>query len=230
MPVSTVSVRESLEPVQVKDIVYLRIRDRIVDHSFAPGESLREVALSELFGVSKTPIREALVRLEREGLVEIAPYRGARVREYTPEAVRELFDARGILETECVRRAAASRDPQVIAALGANTAETERALDAGDLVAAAAALDAFDDILFGLLHNRLLGDVFERLSIHLKRIGKLGASEARFRESLAFHREIVAAIEAGDPVTAAAAMREHIGSVRERQNDGHGHAHARATP
>ncbi len=214
---STVSTTESLEPVQVKDVVYRRLRDRIVDGVFAPGESLREVALSALFGVSKTPIREALVRLEREGLVEIAPYRGARVREYTPDAVRELFDARGVLETECVRRAASRRDPQVLEALEQNVALTERALDAGDIPTASAGLDAFDDILFGMLKNRLLSDVFDRLSIHLKRIGKRGASEERFRESLAFHRVITAAIAAGDPVAAAAAMREHIGSVQVLQ-------------
>jgi DNA-binding GntR family transcriptional regulator len=213
--VTTVTTKDALEPVQVKDIVYLRIRDRIVDLTFAPGDSLREVALSTLFGVSKTPIREALVRLEREGLVEIVPYRGARVRRYTPEDVRELFDARGILETECVRRAAAQRDPAVIEALTANLAETAAALDAGDEVRAAAGLDAFDDILFGILDNKLLTDVFERLSVHLKRIGKIGASVERFRDSLEFHREIVAAVEAGDAAVAVRLMRAHIGSVRE---------------
>ncbi|MFB2583233.1 GntR family transcriptional regulator [Herbiconiux sp. P15] len=212
---TTVPARDALEPVQVKDVVYLRIRDRIVDLTFAPGESLREVALSAMFGVSKTPIREALVRLERDGLVEIVPYRGARVRRYTEEDVRELFDARGILETECVRRAASTRDAAVIAALTANIEETALALEAHDEDRAAAGLDAFDDILFGMLHNKLLSDVFDRLSVHLKRIGKMGASVERFRDSLQFHREIVSAIEAGDPAGAAAVMREHIGSVRE---------------
>lgn len=215
MRVTTVTTKDSLEPVQVKDIVYLRIRDRIVDLVFAPGESLREVALSSMFGVSKTPIREALVRLEREGLVEIVPYRGARVRRYTPDDVRELFDARGILETECVRRAATQRDPRVLEALEANLAETAAALDAGDEQRASAGLDAFDDILFGILDNKLLADVFERLSVHLKRIGKMGASVERFRDSLEFHREIVAAIGSGDADEAVRVMRAHIGSVRE---------------
>jgi DNA-binding GntR family transcriptional regulator len=213
--VTIVTSKDSLEPVQVKDIVYVRIRDRIADLTFPPGESLREVALSSLFGVSKTPIREALVRLERDGLVEIVPYRGARVRSYTPEDVRELFDARGILETECVRRAAAQRDPGVIEALEANLAETADALAAGDEARAAAGLDAFDDILFGILDNRLLTDVFERLSVHLKRIGKIGASVERFRESLEFHRGIVEAVRAGDSAGAVREMRAHIGSVRE---------------
>lgn len=214
---STVSIRDSLEPLQVKDVVYLRIRDRIVDSTFAPGSSLREVALSELFGVSKTPIREALVRLEREGLVEIVPYRGARVREYSADDVRELFDARGILETECVRRAAASGDPDVLSALEMNVAATRRALDDGDVAAAGGFLDLFDDILFSTLRNRLLGDVFDRLSVHLQRIGRQGASIASFRESLAFHEQIVAGIGSGDSAAAVSAMRAHIGSVRERQ-------------
>ncbi len=211
--------KDSLEPVQVKDMVYLRIRDRIVDHSFAPGEALREVALSAMFGVSKTPIREALVRLEREGLVEIAPYRGARVREYTAEAVQELFDARGILETECVRRAALERDPEVLEQLTRNLALTQKALDDGDAARADAGLDAFDDILFAMFHNKLLADVFERLSIHLKRIGKMGTSLERSRESMEFHRQIVEAIEVGDPSRAAQVMREHIDAVRDLHTD-----------
>ncbi|MCS5731580.1 GntR family transcriptional regulator [Herbiconiux moechotypicola] len=211
------AIRDSLEPLQVKDVVYLRLRDRIVDHTFTPGESLREVALSELFGVSKTPIREALVRLEQDGLVEIAPYRGARVRVHTADDVRELFDARGILETECVRRAALTGDPDVIASLERNLAETAVALEADDLAAAAAGLDAFDDILFAMLDNKLLAGVFERLSLHLRLIGSLGATAERFAESLEFHRAIVEAIRDHDGAEAARAMRAHIASVRDRQ-------------
>lgn len=211
--------------MQVKDVVYLRLRDHIVDLTFAPGSSLREAALSELFGVSKTPIREALVRLEREGLVEVAPYRGARVREYTPEAIREIFDARGILEAECVRRAAEFREPLVLTALRTNTDNTRRALAVGDEKATAAALDEFDEILFRVLSNKLLAEVFDRLTLHLKRIGKIGASIERFGESLEFHEAIVTAIEEGDTRTAMATMRLHIASVRDVTE-----ANAEATP
>ncbi|MBZ5739504.1 GntR family transcriptional regulator [Nocardioides mangrovi] len=206
---------DSVEPMQVKDVVYRRLRDRIVDLSFAPGTSLREVALSELLGVSKTPIREAFVRLERDGLVEVAPYRGVKVRAYSAEAVRELFEARGLLETECVRRAAERRDPELLAALESNIAETERALDAGDAEAVARGLDVFDEILFASLGNSLLADVFERLTIHLRRIGNMVASPDRSRESVAFHRTILGAIAEGRAEDGARAMAEHIAVVRD---------------
>jgi DNA-binding GntR family transcriptional regulator len=201
--------------MQVKDVVYQRMRERIVDLSFAPGTSLREVALSELFGVSKTPIREAFVRLERDGLVEVAPYRGVKVRAYSAEDVRELFEARGLLETECVRRAAERQDPGLLSALAANVAATEGAVAAGDAEAVARGLDAFDEILFASLGNHLLADVFERLTIHLRRIGNMVASPDRSRESVAFHRTILAAIAEGRGEDGAREMSAHIAAVRD---------------
>ncbi len=208
---------DNTSPIQVKEAVYRRLRSALIDHTFAPGEPLREVALCALYGVSKTPIREALVRLDQDGLVEILPYRGARAKRYTESDVREHYEVREILECECVRRAADTRDPALLDALNVNIAGTRAALDSGDLKSAADYLDAFDDILIGQLNNRSLAEVVDRLSAHLKRIGAIGGGIERYHESLAQHRAIVSAIAAGDSVRAQDVMRAHIASIRDVQ-------------
>ncbi len=201
--------------MQIKELVYLRLRDALIEHEYAPGDSLREVALSARYGVSKTPIREALVRLEHDGLVEIAPYKGARARTYTPDDARELFEARELLESEGLRMTA--DDPDAIARLRANVEETRSALTAGMLSEVSARLDEFDDLLLAQLDNRLLAGVVEKLTLHLRRLGKLGAGRARFEESIQQHEQIVDALERGDEVSARRVLTAHLGSVAAAQ-------------
>lgn len=209
------ATEDAVAPVQIKDLVYRRLRDALIAHEFAPGESMREAALSMRLGVSKTPIREALVRLERDGLVEIAPYRGARARVYSVADARELHEARELLECECVRLAAGRVD--VLDRIEANLDATASALDKGDVAEAAALLDAFDDIFFDLLDNALLEGVIERLSLHLRRLGKLGADQVRFTDSLGQHRAILSALRDGDVPAAQEALRGHLREVCEVQ-------------
>jgi DNA-binding GntR family transcriptional regulator len=204
-------------PLQVKDVVYARLREALIDQTFLPGEPLREAALTERYGVSKTPIREALARLEREGLVEVAPYRGARARSYTSADVQEIYEVREILEAECVRRAVTSGDPVVLAALERTVEDSVMALGRGDLPAAARALDAFDAVLFDQLCNDLLNDIVERVQAHVQRVGRVGAGAERFRSSIDEHRAIVEAIRAGDASIAQQHLRTHLQSVMQDQ-------------
>ncbi|WP_084124525.1 GntR family transcriptional regulator [Demequina sp. NBRC 110054] len=210
------TIIDAVEPLQVKEIVYRKLRDALVEHEFPPGSSLREVTLSARYGVSKTPIREALVRLEHDGLVEVAPYKGARARVYSIDDARELFAARAILERECVRLVASSGNGH-LDRLRANIDATRDALEAGDLSAAATGLDEFDDIMFAVLDNRMLGELVERLSLHLRRLGKMGAGQRRFEDSLAQHVAIVEAIESGRADTAIEVLDAHLDSVLEAQ-------------
>lgn len=202
-------------PQQLKDVVYERLREALIDLTFKPGEPLREAALVERLGVSKTPIREALVRLERDGLVETAPYRGARARGYTEDDLRELFEVRELIECECIRRAARQSDPDVVKSLTRNVVDSELALGRNDLRRAASLLDEFDDILFALLDNRMLLEVRERLSAHLRRIGRFDANAERFRVSVEEHRGMLEAIENRRPAIAERLLRQHLARLLE---------------
>jgi DNA-binding GntR family transcriptional regulator len=204
-------------PLQVKDLVYERLREALIDLTFAPGEPLREAALVERFGVSKTPIREALVRLERDGLVEIAPYRGARARTYTADDLGQLYEVRELLETDCARRAAEALDEEVSRALTQNVETSASALEHGDLRAVAEHLEEFDELLLGQLSNAMLIDLVGRLQAHLKRIGQVGASPERFAAAITRHRAILKAIIARDAALAQNLMRQHLQHVLNDQ-------------
>ncbi len=208
---------ERVSPLQVKDRVYERLREALIDQVFAPGEALREATLTEMYGVSKTPIREALVRLQQDGLVEIAAYRGARATSYTKADLAEIFEAREILEVECVRRAAQLDGDETAARLTQTVDSAEQAIARGELAEAAASLDAFDEVLFERLQNGLLDEIRHRLSMHLRRVGRVNLSPDSIARSLDEHRTIIAAVAAHDPDAADEALREHLRSVQSQQ-------------
>jgi DNA-binding GntR family transcriptional regulator len=204
-------------PLQVKDLVYERLRASLIDLTFAPGEPLREAALVARFGVSKTPIREALVRLEREGLVEIAPYRGARARTYNQADLREFYEVREILETECVRRAAQEPNSEIHEALVRNVDSSSSALDRGDFIAVARRLDEFSQLLLSQLQNGMVTDLLNRLQAHLKRIGPFDQSEHHFGSAVDEHRAILEAITARDADRAQNLLRRHLRQLLDVQ-------------
>jgi DNA-binding GntR family transcriptional regulator len=208
---------ERVSPLQVKDRVYERLREALIDQVFAPGEALREATLTELYGVSKTPIREALVRLQQDGLVEIAAYRGARASSYSAADLAEIFEAREILEVECVRRAALAEGSGTADRLAATVASAEAAVARDELADAAASLDDFDEVLFEQLQNGLLDEIRQRLSMHLRRVGRVNLSADSITRSLAEHRAIIAAVAAHDADAADAALRAHLHSVQSQQ-------------
>jgi GntR family transcriptional regulator, rspAB operon transcriptional repressor len=204
-------------PLQVKDLVYERLRTSLIDLTFAPGEPLREAALVERFGVSKTPIREALVRLEREGLVEIAPYRGARARTYNQNDVREFYEVREILEGECVRRVAQGPDDGIRDALTRNVDSSASALASGDLHAVAERLAEFGELLLSQMQNGMITELLGRLQAHLKRIGPADQSEVHFGSVVDEHRAILAAIAARDADRAQDLLRRHLRRLLDDQ-------------
>jgi GntR family transcriptional regulator, rspAB operon transcriptional repressor len=198
-------------PLQVKDLVYERLREALVDLTFEPGQPLREAALVERLGVSKTPIREALVRLERDGLVEIAPYRGARARSYSLDDLHEFYEVRAIVESECVRRAAERPDNDGIGeALTSNVAAGAAALARGDLGAVTASLAEFDELLLAQVCNAMIADLLRRLQAHLRRLGPAGDAPDRLRWAVADHQAIAAAILRGDGPAAQDLHRLHL--------------------
>jgi DNA-binding GntR family transcriptional regulator len=189
----------------------------LIDLTFAPGEPLREAALVERFGVSKTPIREALVRLEREGLVEIAPYRGARARTYKQADLREFYEVREILETECVRRAARGPEGGLRDALTRNVDSSTQALERGDLGAVAQRIDEFGTLLLSQLKNGMITDLLDRLQAHLKRIGPAKVGEDHFGTAIDEQRAILGAITDRDADRAQDLLRRHLRHLLDDQ-------------
>ena len=113
----TEGMRQRILPAQLERRVYEQLRDEILSGTLTTGTQLVEARIATDLGVSKTPVREALIRLQRDGLVEIEPYRGARVIEPAESDVREILELRILLECHIARDLANRRPPDVLDSL-----------------------------------------------------------------------------------------------------------------
>lgn len=202
------------EAMQVKEVVYQSLKSAIVTMELAPGEPLTEAALSAELGVSKTPVREALVRLEYEGLVDIQPYRGAVVSGYSSQDLIEIYELREIFEGACARRAAMSISSEDLRALDDVIRRSDPALGSGNVPQLAQLFDQFDELIFRQFSNARLQTLLSNLQDHLVRIGAQTIRiPGRLERSVEQHAGIFAAVEERDGDGAERLMREHVRSV-----------------
>lgn len=199
---------------KMTDWVSDELREAIVNLRLRPGEPLREAALAEKLGVSKTPLREAFARLQQEGLVETTSFKGAVVTGYSERDLKEIYELRALLEGAAARAASEHADDATLRALR-DVVDRSRALrDAGDLTRLAELLGEFDVIVYAQVANERIGGLIDNLRAHLTRIGKLTESiPGRVEASVEEHAAIVEAITARDPAEAERLMRVHIASV-----------------
>jgi DNA-binding GntR family transcriptional regulator len=206
--------REKIVPAQLERRVYERLRDEIVAGGLQPGEQLVEARIAGDLGVSKTPVREALIRLQRDGLVQIEPYRGARVLEPSADDIREILELRLLLECRIASDLAVRRPPDVLDALDASIADTRTALQAGRTQRLLDGLTEFSDIMAHAGGNSRMVKLLVDLRSVLLLIGNTSLrAPGRERRSIEQHEAILAAIRAGDPERAARATAEHIRSI-----------------
>ena len=196
-------------PTLVREAAYERLKAALARGELAPGARLFEPELAGLLGVSRTPVREALMRLAQEGLVELLPGRGARVRVLSPDEVAEVYEVRAALEAEAARLAALRASPAAKAALAEAEAELNR-IPPEDVAAQTAADARFHAALVAASGNRELERLFHQLDAKLALARRYSSDENQSPKTLAEHRAILEAILAGDPDRAAAAARAHI--------------------
>lgn len=188
-----------------------RLRSRIFAHELAPGAWIDEQALAESFGISRTPMREALKVLAAEGLVTLRPRRGCYVTEVTERDLDEIFPVLALLEGRCAYEAARKARGPELKRLEALHDRLERAGAAGEADAYFQANQDFHLALQELAGNRWLMQAIEDMRKVLKLIRRHSLQrEGRIAESLEEHRAIMAGIRAGDPEAAEQAMRRHL--------------------
>ncbi|WWQ69224.1 GntR family transcriptional regulator [Streptomyces sp. Q6] len=192
------------------------IRAGIHAGTYEPDSRLRERDLAEALGVSRVPVREALLRLATEGLVVLEPRRGARVRRLTLRDVEELFDLRLSLEVFAARRAA-ELVARGVAHDGLRTVmdAAETATLRGDAAGIAAANTAFHAELITMTGNRLLQSSFQPTLGLMHWLFRLTGTAHGAHRHCAEHRQICQAIGAGRPGLAEALTFTHIDIRRE---------------
>jgi len=195
-----------------------RLRALVVGGAVVPGELLGEAALAEEFAVSRTPIREALKQLEREGLVEIRPRVGTFVRTPTRREVFELFQLKESLEGLAAGLLAQRGDAPELHELARNVENEQAAVRAGDRAAYAELVHDFHRVLVAGADNQKLSEHYELLMNQLayhRIVRQTLALPGRLDESLGEHGRIVEAIRSKDALSAELATRRHVARTRE---------------
>jgi DNA-binding GntR family transcriptional regulator len=188
----------------LRDDVYRRLRDAIVDGTFAPGEQLRDGELATWLGVSRTPIREALLRLGEAGLVVAQPGRSTTVSSLDMRAVRDARDVVAAMHEVAVREAVGSLTDADLEAMRAANGRFRSALEQGDVEGALRADDDFHGVPVAVAANRALTAVLDQFTPVVRRAERLRFSSEDGRSSLARHDELIRLCAAGDANGAAA--------------------------
>lgn len=218
-----VSVTKLDRPPTVAGEVYRRLRQQLLLGAWTPGARLREVELAERFGVSRTPVREAVRRLLQEGLLEDRPTQGVRVREPDLAAALDAYAVREQLEGMAARLAAERADGDARVGLGALLDEVE-ASAAHDEAAQVEADLAFHRRVAELAGNEPLLRALETLAGHVTPLKVYTRDQNAAATTRAQHRAVAEAIRTGDGDAAERAMRAHVAwfaeLLAERVGDG----------
>ena len=192
------------------------IAEEIVRGDYAPGVSLDESTLAERFGVSRTPVREALRQLEAIGFAEARPRRGSVVRHFTPQKLSEMFAVMAEMEVICARFAAENASAERVELLKRAHARCRRAAEEGMIDDYAAANFAFHEAIYALSGNEFLVETTMGVRNRVAPFRKAQfRSFGRLLGSVEEHSRIVEAILQNDPDRAAREMRAHVRVVRD---------------
>ena len=195
----------------LEEKVFLTLEEEILAGELEKGDSLTEIALSKRLGVSRTPIRGALHRLKEDGLVEIAPNKGAVVLGVDKDDLIDIYKVRNRLEGLASASAAKSISKEDLEKLRESVELSEFYISRGDTEKVKELDTAFHQMIYKSSGNRQLESILTELHRKIKTYRKLSLSvSGRIEKSIAEHREILRAIENGDAELADALTSRHI--------------------
>jgi len=191
------------------------IRAAIVDGRLAPGQRLKEEELARELGISRTPVREALLILQAEGLVDAAPNRGAVVKALDADDLEDLYQLRALLEGHAARRAAANISETALVSLRESCDRFERIIE-GDVQELVKENLLFHNVILDASGSRRVSDLVRRvIELPLVYRSYIWYSVDQRRISAHYHRQIAKALEARDGERAELVMKEHVFEARD---------------
>jgi DNA-binding GntR family transcriptional regulator len=203
-------------PPSPDERVYAAIFDAVQDHRLEPGVKLKEVELTELFKVSRTSVRTALLRLSHKGLLELAPNRGATVAKPSAEDCRHLLESRLAVEGMVIEVLARSSDAAAVKSLRRHVKSQQRAFQAGKVEEGHRLAIAFHRLLATLCGNRILAQLLDDLLARMPLVILThGTRRASGPPTDADHVELVEAIAAGDVAGARGILERHLKALQD---------------
>lgn len=195
----------------LRDVVFQTLRQAILKGELHPGERLMEIKLAERLGVSRTPIREAIRKLELEGLVVMIPRKGAAVANITEKDTKDVLEVRRTLEMFAVEVACDRITPLQFVQLEKAAKEFEDSKGSMDLIRIAETDMKFHEIIYEATQNERLVQMLNNLRENMYRYRIEYLKDANYYDSLVReHQEILDAVKTGDKARARVCMRDHI--------------------
>jgi DNA-binding GntR family transcriptional regulator len=201
--------------VPAAERVYTHVKQAVLDRSFEGGTLLTEGDLADAVGVSRTPVREALLRLEVEGLIKLYPKKGALVLPVSVQEIADVVETRLLIETHAARKAVPAPAGLIERLEELLVLQSDLAAS-GDLAGFALADRSFHAVLVGTSGNRILEQLYDQLRDRQLRMGVaiMHAEPDRLNKSIHEHAEILQALRDGDADLAVHLVHGHIGRVR----------------
>ena len=199
----------------LRDVVFQTLRQAILRGKLEPGERLMELHLADMLGVSRTPVREAIRKLELEGLVITIPRRGAVVAQITRTDLEDVLEVRCALEELAVRKACQKMTPEQLILLKQAASRFEKGIAVGDLMESAQADVDFHEVISDATGNRRLIQILNniRSQVYRYRLENL-KNKASHPDLIREHTRLIEALERHDEEEAARFIRVHIENQR----------------
>lgn len=185
--------------------IALDVGSRIIEGSLAPGSDVNSVELAQRFGTSRTPVREALLLLEKQGLVEIPARRRPTVVDLSLMPVKEIYDVRAVLTSHVAELVCQNWTARDLAEMKADLASMRKAVEAGDIQAYFWANVAYNDTVTRVARNEVLAELIDSLGMRVLQLRRRSMSPPqRMERSLADHERLFAAYMTRDAELAKA--------------------------
>ena len=199
------------EYLPLRDVVFNTLRQAILKGELAPGERLMEIQLAERLGVSRTPIREAIRKLELEGLVLMIPRKGAEVAKISEKSLRDVLEVRRSLEELAIELACQRMTPEAVEELEKKQEEFKEAVEQGNPMEIAETDEAYHDVIYKGTYNDRLVQMINNLREQMYRYRLEYIKDEDKRQILLLeHDNILRAVRQRKVQEAKEAMREHI--------------------
>ena len=199
------------EYLPLRDVVFNTLRQAIITGEFAPGERLMEISLANRLGVSRTPVREAIRKLELEGLVIMIPRKGAQVARITEKNLRDVIEIRTVLEEFAAVLACERIDLSGLHDLRQAHEDFIRSVENGDILDIVDKDETFHDTIFRATNNDRLISIINNLREQFYRYRMEYVKDIRQRSNLVEeHRELLDAISSRDSIKAKELMKTHL--------------------
>ncbi|HUW64970.1 MAG TPA: GntR family transcriptional regulator [Spirochaetia bacterium] len=213
---------QRLEPIQLdnykplREIVFESLREAIIGGRLKPGERLMEAQLAEELGVSRTPVREAIRKLELEGFVAMLPRKGAYVSGISLKDIVDVFEIRAALEALAAGLAAERITEEELDQMERYLLKASEASDEDNLSAFVAVDTGFHELIYKASRNQRLFQIVTLLQEQVQRFRTVSLSQpGRFKDAIEEHRQIIEAISERNVELAQSLAKEHIENAEQ---------------